>query len=85
MYSADLGAIELVNKLTNENRCFDESDIHPLEVLTSSAALAIVNARMAAELVEHERARPEFPESLRVYREKRFGDTVVTCFEPAGG
>ena len=36
-------------------------------------------------IIEHERAEPEFPKSLRVWKEKRFGDTVVTYFEPAGG
>jgi len=65
-----LGAVELVNKLTDPNRCFDESDIHPLQVLTSSAALAISNARMAASLVEHERVRRELeprPQPFPIY------------------
>ena len=63
-----LGAVELVNKLTNPNRCFDESDIHPLQVLTSSAALAIANARMAASLVEHERVRRELELAAEIQR-----------------
>jgi sigma-B regulation protein RsbU (phosphoserine phosphatase) len=63
-----LGAIELVNKLTNPDRCFDESDIHPLEVLTSSAALSIANARMAASLVEHERVRRELELAAEIQR-----------------
>jgi sigma-B regulation protein RsbU (phosphoserine phosphatase) len=63
-----LGAIELLNKLTDENRCFDESDIHPLEVLTSSAALSIANARMAASLVEHERVRRELELAAEIQR-----------------
>ena len=63
-----LGAIELVNKLTNADRCFDESDIHPLEVLTSSAALSIANARMAASLVEHERVRRELELAAEIQR-----------------
>ena len=63
-----LGAVELVNKLTNPNHCFDESDIHPLQVLTSSAALAIVNARMAASLVEHERVRRELELAAEIQR-----------------
>jgi sigma-B regulation protein RsbU (phosphoserine phosphatase) len=63
-----LGAIELVNKLTNPDRCFDESDIHPLQVLTSSAALAIANARMAASLVEHERVRRELELAAEIQR-----------------
>jgi sigma-B regulation protein RsbU (phosphoserine phosphatase) len=63
-----LGAVELVNKLTNPDHCFDESDIHPLQVLTSSAALAIANARMAASLVEHERVRRELELAAEIQR-----------------
>jgi len=63
-----LGAIELVNKLTNPDRCFAESDIHPLQVLTSSAALAIANARMAASLIEHERVRRELELAAEIQR-----------------
>jgi sigma-B regulation protein RsbU (phosphoserine phosphatase) len=63
-----LGAIELVNKLTNERRCFDESDIDPLQVMTASAALAIANARMAATLVEHERVRRELELAAEIQR-----------------
>jgi sigma-B regulation protein RsbU (phosphoserine phosphatase) len=63
-----LGAVELVNKLTNRDRCFDKSDIHPLQVLTSSAALAIANARMAASLVEHERVRRELELAAEIQR-----------------
>jgi sigma-B regulation protein RsbU (phosphoserine phosphatase) len=63
-----LGAIELLNKLTNADRCFDESDIHPLQVLTSSAALGIANARMAASLVEHERVRRELELAAEIQR-----------------
>jgi len=63
-----LGAIELLNKQTNPDRCFDESDIHPLQVLTSSAALAIANARMAESLVEHERVRQELEFAAEIQR-----------------
>jgi len=63
-----LGAIELLNKQTNPDRCFDETDIHPLQVLTSSAALAIANARMAASLVEHERVRQELEFAAEIQR-----------------
>jgi len=63
-----LGAIELVNKLTNDRRCFDESDIDPLQVMTASAALAIANARMAASLVEHERVRRELELAAEIQR-----------------
>lgn len=63
-----LGAIELVNKLTDKDHCFDRSDIYPLEVLTSSAALSIANARMAASLVEHERVRRELELAAEIQR-----------------
>jgi len=53
-----LGAIQIVNK-RSDDACFSESDIHPLRVLASSAALAIANARMAAAAVDHERVRRE--------------------------
>ena len=53
-----LGAIQVVNK-RSENACFSESDIHLLQVLASSAAMAIANARMAAAAVDHERVRRE--------------------------
>lgn len=51
-----LGAIEVVNK-RGGNGCFRERDAHPLQVMASSAALAISNARMAKAQVEHERVR----------------------------
>jgi sigma-B regulation protein RsbU (phosphoserine phosphatase) len=63
-----LGAIELVNKLTDPDRCFDESDIHPLEVLTASAALAIANVRKAASLVDAERVRRELELAAEIQR-----------------
>ena len=68
-FSGDrIGAIELVNKLTNADRCFDEADIHPLEVLTSSAALAIANARMAAALIGHQRVQRELELAAEIQR-----------------
>jgi len=63
-----LGAIELLNKTTNSDRCFDESDIHPLQVLTSSAALALANARMAESLVENERVQRELELAAEIQR-----------------
>jgi sigma-B regulation protein RsbU (phosphoserine phosphatase) len=53
-----LGAIELVNKCAGDG-CFAESDGHLLEVLAASAALAVANAELAREQVEHERVRRE--------------------------
>jgi sigma-B regulation protein RsbU (phosphoserine phosphatase) len=62
-----LGAIQIVNK-RSENACFSELDIHPLQVLASSAALAIANARMAAAAVEHERVRRELELAAEIQR-----------------
>jgi sigma-B regulation protein RsbU (phosphoserine phosphatase) len=62
-----LGAIQLLNKQSRDNR-FAESDIHPLQVMASSAALAITNARMAARLVEHERVRRELELAAEIQR-----------------
>jgi len=62
-----LGAIQVVNK-RSEDACFSESDIHPLQVLASSAALAIANARMAAAAVEHERVRRELELAAEIQR-----------------
>jgi sigma-B regulation protein RsbU (phosphoserine phosphatase) len=53
-----LGAIELVNKRDGDG-LFSEADRHVLEALASSAALSILNARLAARLVEQERLRRE--------------------------
>lgn len=53
-----IGAIELVNKRGGDGR-FDDSDLAILRGLSSSAALAIVNARQAEALVEQERVRHE--------------------------
>jgi sigma-B regulation protein RsbU (phosphoserine phosphatase) len=53
-----LGAIELVNKRTGDG-CFSASDSDLLEVLASSAALAVANAQLTRAQVEHERVRRE--------------------------
>lgn len=62
-----LGAIQIVNKRSG-NHYFSELDIHPLQVLASSAALAIANARMAAAAVEHERVRRELELAADIQR-----------------
>ncbi|MGQ0657979.1 MAG: SpoIIE family protein phosphatase [Chromatiales bacterium] len=53
-----IGALELVNKKSNDGR-FDEDDMHLVTALGSAVALAVHNARMAAVLVEQERVRKE--------------------------
>ena len=62
-----LGAVQLVNKRVGDGR-FGEADAHLLQVLASSAALAIANARMATRLVEAERARRELELAAEIQR-----------------
>jgi sigma-B regulation protein RsbU (phosphoserine phosphatase) len=63
-----IGALELINKKSEEG-LFDTRDQHLLMALSSAAALAIHNARMAASLVEQERMRKE----LELAREIQMG------------
>lgn len=62
-----LGAITLVNKRGGDG-LFDGADQNVLAVLASSAALAILNARMAAKLVEQERVRRELELAAQIQR-----------------
>jgi len=62
-----IGAIELVNK-TSGDGLFDENDLYFLQSLSSSAALAILNARMAEALVEQERVRRELELAAEIQR-----------------
>jgi sigma-B regulation protein RsbU (phosphoserine phosphatase) len=62
-----IGAIEVINRRDGDGR-FVESDAHLLQVLASSAALAIANARMAESLVEHERVRRELELAAEIQR-----------------
>ncbi len=62
-----IGAIELINK-RGDSGLFDEADLQLLEVLSSSAALAITNARMAADLVEQEKMRRELELAAEIQR-----------------
>jgi sigma-B regulation protein RsbU (phosphoserine phosphatase) len=62
-----IGAIELINQRGGDGR-FDERDVYPLQVLASSAALAIANNRMAASLVDAERARRELELAAEIQR-----------------
>ncbi len=62
-----IGAIELVNKLDNDG-LFAEADLQLLQALSSSAALAILNARMAESLVEQERMRRELELAAEIQR-----------------
>jgi sigma-B regulation protein RsbU (phosphoserine phosphatase) len=62
-----LGAIQLINKRSGDGR-FVESDAHLLQVLASSAGLAIANARLTASQLEHERVRRELELAAEIQR-----------------
>ncbi len=61
-----LGAIELLNK--RGGGLFDDSDRHLLQTMASSAALAILNARFAADLMERERTQRELELAAEIQR-----------------
>ena len=62
-----IGAIELINK-RGGNGLFDEQDLHLLQAMSASAALAIQNARMAEALVEQERLARELELAAEIQR-----------------
>ncbi len=62
-----IGAIELINKRADDGR-FQPTDLALLEVLCSSAALAILNARLSVELAEQERVRREVELAAEIQR-----------------
>lgn len=62
-----LGAIELINKRGGDG-LFSEADLLFLGTLSSSAALAILNARMAEKLVEQERVRRDLELAAEIQR-----------------
>jgi sigma-B regulation protein RsbU (phosphoserine phosphatase) len=62
-----LGAIELVNK-KGGNGLFGTRDLHLLQAMASSAALALLNARFAADLVRRERDRRELEIGAEIQR-----------------
>jgi len=57
----------VVNKLSEDGQ-FTEADLAVLQALSSAAALAIINARMAAELIEQERVRRELELAAEIQR-----------------
>jgi sigma-B regulation protein RsbU (phosphoserine phosphatase) len=59
--------VQLVNKRSGDGR-FGEEDAHLLQVLASSAALALSNARLAAARVENERVRRELELAAEIQR-----------------
>lgn len=62
-----IGAVELVNKRGGDGR-FATRDGHLLQVLASSAGLAIANARLAADQLENERVRRELELAAEIQR-----------------
>ena len=62
-----IGAIELINRKGGDG-LFSASDLTMLEALSSSAALAILNARMAESLVEQERIQKEIELAAEIQR-----------------
>ncbi len=75
-----VGAIELVNK-RNPDDLFEDNDLKILETLAASAALAVLNARMATALVEQERVKRELELAAEIQRrflpEAGTGDTLT--------
>jgi phosphoserine phosphatase RsbU/P len=62
-----VGAIELLNKRGGDG-LFSEQDRQVLQVLASSAALAIINARLTAVLIEQEKLRRELDLAAEIQR-----------------
>ena len=62
-----IGAIELINRLGGDG-CFSARDLNILEVLASSASLALTNARMATAAAEHRRVQRELELAAEIQR-----------------
>ena len=62
-----VGAIELINKHGGDG-LFSDQDRHGLQVLASSAALAIINTRLTAQLIEQEKVRRELELAADIQR-----------------
>lgn len=62
-----VGAIELLNKRGGDG-LFSQEDQSALQVLASSAALALINARLTAALIEQEKVRRELELAAEIQR-----------------
>ena len=62
-----VGAIELINKADGDG-LFSDEDRHVLQSLASSAALAIINARLTSQLIEQEKLRRELELAAEIQR-----------------
>lgn len=72
-----IGAVELINKSGGDGR-FSLADAHLLQVLASSAGLAVSNARLAAAQVENERVRRELELAAEIQRSLLPGEDLAT-------
>jgi len=82
VHEQTLGAIELVNKRTDDG-LFSDTDLLMLQTLASAAALAIHNAHMAEELVEQERFSRELELATEMQR-SLLPDTPTDPFPVSG-
>ena len=62
-----VGAIELLNKRGGDG-LYEDHDRHILQALASSAALAIINTRLTAALIEQEKVRRELELAAEIQR-----------------
>lgn len=62
--SGPIGALEIINR--DDGGTFDDADAEALRLLAAPTALAINNARMAADLVAQQRLRREFELARRM-------------------
>lgn len=62
-----VGVVELLNKRGGDG-LFDDADRNVLQVLASSAALAIINARLTASLIAQEKMRRELELAAEIQR-----------------
>jgi sigma-B regulation protein RsbU (phosphoserine phosphatase) len=74
---ACLGAIELFNK--QDGSAFSAADARLLTALAASAALALFNARLAAEMVEQERVRRDLALAGEIQRAMLPEDAGPAC------
>ena len=76
-----VGAIELINKRDGDG-LFSDDDRHALQVLASSAAMALINARLTAALIEQEKVRRELELAAEIQRNllpRRRGEDFPVC------
>lgn len=74
-----IGAIELINKRGGDG-LFDESDLRLLKVMAASAAMAIINARMAKALITQERLARELELAATIQRSLLPDEDVINPY-----